>query len=204
MKSWKNILILSLCIVLILMAISALGIGHLTLKLGNNTSTLTLMHIPVIVAALFTGFYGALITGFVFGTASFINAFFSSSGILNQFLKNPLCSILPCILFALFAYYLFSLLQSKFSMKNVFSGLITAFAASVFHSFCMTLSMYIFMYKQILQAMHGHNWFELIKMLMPQILQESFAAVLVVGAIYLFIFIYDIKFKNTSEKNMEI
>ena len=60
------------------------------------------------------------------------------------------------------------------------------------------------MYKQILQAMHGRNWFELIKMLMPQILQESFAAVLVVGAIYLFIFIYDIKFKNTSEKNMEI
>lgn len=204
MKSWKNILILSLCIVLIFMAIPAHGIGHLTLKLGNNTFTLTLMHIPVIVAALFTGFYGALISGFVFGTASFINAFFSSSGILNQFLKNPLCSILPCIFFALFAYYLFLLLQSKFSMKNVFSGLITAFSASVFHSFCMTLTMYIFMYKQILQAMHGRNWFELIKMLMPQILQESFAAVLVVGAIYLFIFIYDIKFKNTSEKNMEI
>ena len=107
MKSWKNILILSLCIVLILMAIPALGIGHLTLKLGNNTSSLTLMHIPVVVAALFTGFYGALISGFVFGTASLINAFFSSSGILNQFLKNPLCSILPCILFAVFAYYLF-------------------------------------------------------------------------------------------------
>lgn len=195
MKNVKNILIGALCILLVLMAIPALHIGHITLKSDGRAVSLTLMHIPVITAALFTNVYGALITGFVFGTATFVNALSGSSGMMNQFLKNPLCSVLPCMIFSFCSYYIFSVLNKKIPYKPV-SGIAAAFSASILHSILVTGSMYIFMYRQTAEAMHGLNWLELMKILFPQIIKESLAAVLVASSAYLFIFIYDIKFKK--------
>ncbi len=196
MKSKTNLLILS--ILLVLMAIPALKIGYLSIKTDSFTCSLTLMHIPVIIAAIFYGLHGAVITGSIFGLATFINAFGNRAGILSPCLKNPLCSILPCIIFALCVYYIFTFLEKRKLMKSPLNAISTSFICSLLHSIFMTASMYIFMYKTITEIMHGINWFKLMQILFPQIILEAIAALILVAFVYLFIFLFKLKFKKRN------
>lgn len=66
----------------------------------------TLLHVPVLVAAIVEGPVVGLFVGLMFGLSSLYTAIITPSVIAFAFL-NPLVSILPRVLFGLAAWYLF-------------------------------------------------------------------------------------------------
>lgn len=65
--------------------------------------SITIIHIPVIIGALFLGWKKGLLYGLAFGLASLIKAATAPAGVLDPCFVNPLISVLPRILFGLAA-----------------------------------------------------------------------------------------------------
>lgn len=72
----------------------------------------TIMHIPVIVGAIFEGPVVGMFVGFIFGLISFM-----TTG--SPLLKNPIVAILPRILIGLFTYYSY-----KWTKSSIIAALI--------------------------------------------------------------------------------
>jgi len=72
--------------------------------------SITLLHIPVLIGVFMMPRKYGLILGLVFGMASFIRSF-TPSGPLDFAFQNPLVSVLPRVLFALAAGYIFDFLK---------------------------------------------------------------------------------------------
>ncbi|MCY6483538.1 ECF transporter S component [Clostridium aestuarii] len=72
----------------------------------------TIMHIPVIIAAVLEGPVAGVIMGLIFGVLSVIRAMTTGSVLLFAFL-NPLVSVVPRILIGVVAYYGYKLMPSK-------------------------------------------------------------------------------------------
>ena len=70
----------------------------------------TIIHIPVIVAAILEGPLVGGIVGLIFGLSSILNALFFPT-ITSYVFLNPLVSVLPRILVGLVAYYVFALFK---------------------------------------------------------------------------------------------
>ena len=98
---------------IILMGIPGLHLGYIQL---SPAASLTIMHIPVILAAVLAGLPGGIVTGLVFGLTSLVNAAANPSGLLDPLFVNPFCSVLPRMLFGAVAWGVFRLL----SMVSVF------------------------------------------------------------------------------------
>ena len=92
----------------VLLSITPLGY----IKLGFIN--ITILHIPVILAAVLGGLGPALITGLIFGLTSCIRSNMAGT----PFFGNPLCSVLPRVLFALSAWAIYTAL-SKLDRKSV-------------------------------------------------------------------------------------
>lgn len=72
--------------------------------------SVTLLHIPVLIGVFMMPKKYGIILGLAFGVASFVRSFFPQ-GPLDYAFQNPIVSVLPRILFALFAAYLFDFLK---------------------------------------------------------------------------------------------
>jgi uncharacterized membrane protein len=72
----------------------------------------TIMHIPVIIAAILEGPIIGAIMGLIFGIISIIRAVTTGSLLLEAYF-NPLISVLPRILIGVGAYYVYKLLPVK-------------------------------------------------------------------------------------------
>ncbi len=101
-------------------------VGFITLA---PLASVTLLHIPVLIGVfLMPRKYGALL-GLVFGLASMIRSFIPT-GPLDFAFQNPLVSVLPRILFALAASYIFDGLKwinAKFKYGDVITfGIVTS------------------------------------------------------------------------------
>lgn len=100
-----------------------------------GTMPLTLIHIPVLIGAFLLPKRYTVLLGFIFGIGSLIRAATSPTSILDPAFINPLVSVLPRMIFALVASYifdLFKLVEKKLKNAEVyifgFVSLLTVFA----------------------------------------------------------------------------
>ena len=160
----------------ILMGIPGLHIGYIQI---SPTVSLTIMHIPVIIAAIFAGLPGGAVTGLIFGLSSLINAAANPSGVLDPLFVNPLCSVLPRLLFGLSAWGIYKLLSFIPYCPKVVNSAISALLSSLAHSFFVIGSMYLFLNSQITEAMGGLGYIALMAMILPGSFMEAVAATFV-------------------------
>lgn len=169
----------------ILMGIPGLHLGYISI---SPVIAFTIMHIPVLLATILAGLSGGLVTGFVFGITSLVNAAANPSGVLDPFFVNPLCSVVPRMLFGAIAWALFTALNLIPKMPKTVSAAITAFLATLCHTVLVIGSMYLFLNAKMLDAMDGTGFAVLMGVLIPGATMEAVAAVIictaVVGAIF--------------------
>ena len=108
--------------------IIVLGITKLGLIPIGPAASITILHVPIILAACLIGLPYALFTGAVFGIMSLVQAAMSPSGVLDPLFVNPLVSVLPRMLVGLIAWALWKLFTniSKLSKENII-GIIMVF-----------------------------------------------------------------------------
>ncbi len=106
-------------------------IGYITM----GTTALTLIHIPVLIGAFLLPKKYTVMLGFIFGIGSLIRAATTPTGILDPAFVNPLVSVLPRMIFAIAASYifdLFKLFDKKIKNSEIyifgFVSIVTVFA----------------------------------------------------------------------------
>lgn len=164
----------------ILMGIPGLHLGYIQI---SPTISLTIMHIPVVLAAILAGLPGGIVTGLIFGLTSLVNAAANPSGVLDPLFVNPLCSVLPRIIFGVAAWGIFKLLEKiPYCPKSV-NSLVTAIFSSLIHSFVVIGSMYVFLNGRISEAMNGLGYFALMLMILLGAFLEAIAAAVVCSVV---------------------
>jgi uncharacterized membrane protein len=94
--------------VIIVLGITRLG--FITLPIGS----ITIMHVPVILGAILEGPVVGLITGFLFGLFSLIQAAMSATAPLDAAFVNPLFSIVPRLFIGPGAWLIYALISGNF------------------------------------------------------------------------------------------
>lgn len=130
----------ALCVLL-----SVTPLGYIKLGFIN----ITILHIPVILAAILGGFSPALVTGFVFGLTSCIRSNMAGT----PFFGNPLCSVLPRLLFAVSVWAVFKGLSKIPHMKKAFAGAVTAAIGTFLHTFYVMTMVFLLFSKTLLGGM---------------------------------------------------
>ena len=152
-------------------ALSALTVIFSFTRLGMipwfSGASITICHIPAILAAILFGLPSGLIVGGVFGVSSLILAATQGTG-LDVFFVNPLVSVLPRLTLPVVVYLLNSMFV-KISEKNekfpyIIGVGITAFLGTRFHSF-FVLSMLAILaeevtFKMVLAVLVGNSLLE--------------------------------------------
>ena len=102
----------ALCALVVVLGMPPLHLGMI--PLGPNAS-ITIMHIPVLLAVMLTGGVSALASGIavgtVFGVFSLILAAITPTGALDPLFINPAVSVLPRALLAVAAWLLWRFLS---------------------------------------------------------------------------------------------
>ncbi|MBQ0050862.1 MAG: ECF transporter S component [Treponema sp.] len=130
----------ALCIVL-----SITPLGYIKLGFIN----ITIIHIPVILAAILGGLGPALVTGLIFGLTSCVR----SNMMGTPFFGNPLCSVLPRVLFAASAWAIYTGLSKLPFIKKSISGAITAAVGTFLHTFYVMTMVFILFAQTLLGGM---------------------------------------------------
>ena len=152
-------------------ALSALTVIFSFTRLGMipwfSGASITICHIPAILAAILFGLPSGLIVGGVFGVSSLILAATQGTG-LDVFFVNPVVSVLPRLTLPVVVYLLNSMFV-KISEKNekfpyIIGVGITAFLGTMFHSF-FVLSMLAILaeevtFKMVLAVLVGNSLLE--------------------------------------------
>ena len=129
------------------------------------------------------GLPGGIVTGLIFGLTSLVNAAANPSGVLDPLFVNPLCSVLPRMIFGVAAWGIFKLLEKiPYCPKSV-NSLVTAIFSSLIHSFVVIGSMYVFLNGRISEAMNGLGYFALMLMILPGAFLEAIAAAVVCSVV---------------------
>src|SRR5574344_160237 len=174
-------------------AMSALVVGLGITKLGiipiGATASITILQIPVILVILLSGLPYGVFVGAVFGILSLIQAAMSPSGVLDPLFVNPLCSILPRMLFAVVAWAVWKLLNLIPKMPKVISAGITGFIGTVAHTLLVIGCIYIFKGADVRAAMNGIGYFALIGVLSFNAILEAIATTIVCVVVYVGIYI---------------
>lgn len=113
--------------------------------------SLTIMHIPVILATILAGLIPGMCTGLIFGLTSFIRA--TMTGV--PFFFNPLVSVLPRLLFPVVVWLIFRGLNLIPKMPKAVSGSLAAAFGTFAHTLLVMLSVYIFFGKSLLEGMQS-------------------------------------------------
>ena len=163
--------------------IVVLGITRLGFISLSPTISLTIMHIPVILAAIMCGLPGGIISGAVFGIFSLVQAAMSPSGGLDPLFVNPLISILPRMLFGLAAWGLWKLFTCIPHMPKPVCAAVSAFLSTLVHTCLVIGSIYLLYNAKITEAMGGAGYIAGLLILAPNALMEAAAAVIVCSAV---------------------
>lgn len=171
--------------------------------------SITILPIPVILVACLAGLPEGVFAGFIFGLMSLIKAAMSPSGVLDPLFVNPLCSVLPRMLFAVIAWGLWKLFKMIPKFPRPVAAAITAFVST----FCHTLLVYgcIFLFKGADMAaalesigMAGLGYFAVVGVGIVSELFEALASLIVCSAVYGGITIVSTrKSKLSAEKDEE-
>lgn len=165
---------------IILMGIPGLHLGYIQI---NPTVSLTIMHIPVVLAAALAGLPGAIVTSLVFGLTSLINAAANPGGVLDPLFKYPQCSVLPRLIFGFAAYGFFAMLGLIPRVPKAINAAVSAFLSSLLHTVAVICSLYVFLNTQTLAAMGGKGFLVIMGLVLPGAMMEAAAALLVSAAV---------------------
>lgn len=88
------------------------NLGYITIIPG--VASVTIVHIPVLIGIMFLPLGYALGLGLIFGLTSFMASFLYAKTVFDFAFQNPLISVLPRVLFALAAYYIYHGLKTLF------------------------------------------------------------------------------------------
>ena len=183
-RTRKLVLTAALSALIIVLGITKLGL----IPLGPAAS-ITILHIPIILAACIVGLPSALFTGAVFGIMSLIQAAMSPSGVLDPLFVNPLCSVLPRVLTGLIAWALWVVFNKIPKMPKSVSAGITAFIATACHTVLVIGCLYVFAAEKTLEGMGGLGYFAVMAMLAPQAAMEAVAATIICAAVFVGMFL---------------
>jgi uncharacterized membrane protein len=106
--------------------------------------SITILHIPVIVAGIAFGTRSALIVSAAFGFSSMFVAMTRATTPFDALFANPVLSVFPRLLFGLTIALLWNLFKSFKWNKNI-SISITAFLATVLHAIFVLGTLYFFL-----------------------------------------------------------
>ena len=165
---------------IILMGIPGLHLGYIQI---NPTISLTIMHIPVVLAAALAGLPGAIVTSLVFGLTSLVNAAANPGGVLDPLFKYPQCSVLPRLIFGFAAYGFFAMLGLIPRVPKAINAAVSAFLSSLLHTVAVIGSLYVFLNTQTLAAMGGKGFLVIMGLVLPGAMMEAAAALLVSAAV---------------------
>ncbi|MBO4532261.1 MAG: ECF transporter S component [Treponema sp.] len=181
--------------------IIVLGITKLGLIPIGPAASITILHVPIILAACLCGLPSALFTGAVFGIMSLIQAAMSPSGVLDPLFVNPLCSVLPRMLTGLIAWVLWLVLNKIPKMPKSVSAGITAFLSTACHTLLVIGCLYLFAGTAVREGMGGLGYFAVIGVLAPQAALEAAAATIICAAVYVGLFVSG---KRKSKLSQEV
>lgn len=163
--------------------IIVLGITRLGIIPISPTISLTIMHVPVLLAVFIAGLSSGLITGATFGIFSLIIAATNPTGALDPLFTNPLCSVLPRMLFGLCTWALFILFNKILRMPKTLSAAITSFIATLIHTCLVIGSLYIIFYDQMFTGMGNKGYFAGLLLLAPNAIAEAIGATIISTAV---------------------
>lgn len=106
--------------------------------------SITILHIPVIVAGIAFGMKSALITSAAFGLSTMFVAMTRAVTPIDVLFANPVLSVLPRLAFGLVIALLWNLAKSFKWNENVSIGL-TAFIATIMHAVFVLGTLYFFL-----------------------------------------------------------
>ena len=181
--------------------IIVLGITKLGLIPIGPAASITILHVPIILAACLIGLPSALFTGAVFGIMSLIQAAMSPSGVLDPLFVNPLCSVLPRVLTGLIAWALWFAFSKLPKLPKSVSAGITAFISTACHTILVIGCLYVFAGSAVRDAMGGMGYFALMAVLAPQAAIEAAAATIICAAVYVGLFVSS---KRKSKLSQEV
>lgn len=124
------------------MLIAITAVMALIPQLGMITlgaTTVTIMHIPVIVAGLVLGMKSGLINAFAFGLSSLIVAATRAADPFSLLFINPLVSILPRLIFG-FSVVVFANILKKFVKNFSVVAIVTAIGSTVVHTLAVVFA----------------------------------------------------------------
>lgn len=121
--------------IMLIMGLTPLG----TISFG--AISITIAHIPIIVATLLLGFKEGLIMGFIFGAFSMTKAYLAPVGILDPLFQNPLISIAPRMMIPIMTYLTSKLVKR---LNKTLGATITVIVGNLSNTFFVYLSMYLF------------------------------------------------------------
>jgi len=96
--------------------------------------SITIMHIPVIIAALLFGVKGGLLMGVLFGVLSWFLALTRAATPIDLWFQNPLVAILPRAAFGGFAGLMAGAFKKLANKQPELEGVIVGALSSLFHS----------------------------------------------------------------------
>ena len=195
-RTRKLVLTAALSALIIVLGITKLGL----IPLGPAAS-ITILHVPIILAACLCGLPSALFTGAVFGIMSLVQAAMSPSGALDPLFVNPLVSVLPRMLTGLIAWALWFAFSKLPKMPKTVSAGITAFLSTVCHTLLVIGSLYVFQGAATREGMGGMGYFAVIGVLAPQAALEALAATIICVAVYVGLFVSN---KRKSKLSQEV
>ena len=193
----KLVLTAALSALIIVLGITKLGL----IPLGPAAS-ITILHVPIILAACLIGLPYALFTGAVFGIMSLVQAAMSPSGVLDPLFVNPLVSVLPRMLVGLIAWALWVAFNKIPKLPKTVSAGITAFLSTVCHTLLVIGSLYLFQGAATREGMGGMGYFAVIGVLAPQAALEAVAATIICSAVYVGLFVSSKRKSKLSEESV--
>jgi len=156
----------------ILLAITHLG------YIPMLSVSITILHVPVILACILVGFSSGLTTGFIFGLTSLIMAATMPTSPIDPFFINPLISVLPRLLFAIATWAIyngFSYIAKKIKyFPEILATGIAAFLGTLLHSVFVLGALVI---------VHAIDWKIFYAVLIGNSLLESVAATIITIAV---------------------
>lgn len=100
----------------------------------NPTISYTILHVPVVFAAILGGPVAGMTVGTVFGLTSLIKNAVAPAGLLSPLMVNPIVSVFPRIMIGLVTWLVFAGLQKirirSFQFPKICAGIIAAYFGS--------------------------------------------------------------------------
>lgn len=146
MNKHKQILDMSYMAMLIAI-ITIMGIVPFLGFIPLGFASVTILHIPVIIAVLYFDWKMATIAGLTFGIISWLLAVWRPTQLLDPLFVNPLLSVLPRVAFAFLTAYLFKWL-SKVIKHTYTRDVVVAFVGSIIHSILVLGLIALFFYNR--------------------------------------------------------